>query len=346
MNSKLTLSGGLQDSTDAVLDKFIPEIWGVALQDYFEKNLVFGSIANDLSGLVAGGGDMIHLPKHSEIDATSLYGGDNNALASSALTFTAGTASEGEHTLSIDQSTMAAVAITDISRAQSSYDVMNIYTQKLGYALAKKIDFYLAQKLYQAVTFNDGANSDTDGASSGNVISFVANSSYDIKASGVANMIKAIYESDANIDDYTMVLNPATYSSLFKLDEFARYDGTGLAGDSNPLISGFAGKLGGVPVVISNNFVHAPSAAYVQSSAPQFNKADADSSETSELAGYLIHRDAMHIAYASGMKARVQSDYDLPTLSTRFVADSVYGCLITSNNTTNQKVWALTTGAS
>ena len=54
----------------------------------------------------------------------------------------------------------------------------------------------------------------------------------------------------------------------------------------------------------------------------------------------------MHIAYARDMKARVQSDYHLPSLSTRFVADSVYGCLITSNNTTNQKVWALTTGAS
>ena len=76
MNSKLALSGGLQDSTNAVLDKFIPEIWGVALQDYFEKNLVFGSLANDLSGLVAGGGDMIHLPKHSEITATDRLDGN------------------------------------------------------------------------------------------------------------------------------------------------------------------------------------------------------------------------------------------------------------------------------
>tara|TARA_Y100001938_G_scaffold146964_1_gene227073 strand:+ start:154 stop:1191 length:1038 start_codon:yes stop_codon:yes gene_type:complete len=345
MNSKLTLSGGLQDSTNAVLDKFIPEIWGVALQDYFEKNLVFGSLANDLSGLVAGGGDMIHLPKHSEIVATDLYGGDNNALASSALSFTAGTTSEGEHTLSIDQSTMAAVAITDISRAQSSYDVMNIYTQKLGYALAKKVDFYLATKLYQAITYNDGANTNADGASRDNNITFTSTNSYNIATAGVANMIQAIYESDSSVEDYTLVLAPATYSSLFKLADFARYDGTGLAGDSNPLISGFAGKLGGVPVVISNNIVHAPAAVYAQSTAPKYNATD-DGDETSELAGYLIHRDAMHIAYASGMKARVQSDYDLPTLSTRFVADSVYGCLITSDNSNNKKVWALKDGVS
>jgi len=346
MDSKKILSGGLQDSTNAVLDKFIPEIWGNALQDYFEKNLVFGALANDLSGLVAGGGDMIHLPKHTELTATSLYGGDNNALASSALSFAAGTTSEGEHTLSINQSNLAAVAITDISRAQSSYDVMNIYTQKLGYALAKKVDFYLAQKLYGAVTYNDEANSGADG-SSRNYITFTGAGSYDITTLGVSNMIKAIYEADADIDDFVLVLPPATYSSLFKLGDFARYDGTGLAGDSNPLISGFAGKLGGVPVVISNNFVNvvASSGAYSQSSSPVFNTADGRSSEVDHLAGYLIHKEALHIAYAAGMKARVQSDYHLETLSTRFVADTVYGCLITSDESNNKKLFALTDAA-
>ena len=159
-------------------------------------------------------------------------------------------------------------------------------------------------------------------------------------------MIQAIYESDANVDDFVMVLAPATYSSLFKLGDFARYDGTGFAGDKNPLITGFAGKLGGVPVVISNNIVHAPASAYAQSTAPKLNVDDGDDTESSELAGYLIHKEGMHIAYSAGMKARVQSDYDLPTLSTRFVADTVYGGVITSDNTNNKKVWALKDGAS
>ena len=347
MDSKLRLSGGLQDSTNAVLDKFIPEIWGAAVQDYFEKKLVFGSLANDLSALVAGGGDMIHLPKHSEIEAAALYGGDNNALTGSPISFSAGTASEGEHQLSIDQSALAAVSITDIAKVQSSFDVMNLYASKLGYALAKKVDFYLAQKLFSAVTFNDQGASGADGASKGNNIVFTGDNSYDIKTEGVANMIKAIYESDGSVEDYTLVLAPTTYSSLFKLPDFARYDGTGLAGDSNPLVSGFAGKLGGVPVVISNNIVCAiDSATYAQTTTPLYNATDGESGEADHLAGYLIHKDAMHIAYASGMKARVQSDYDLPTLSTRFVSDSVYGCLITSDNSNNKKVWGLKDGVS
>jgi len=47
------------------------------------------------------------------------------------------------------------------------------------------------------------------------------------------------------------------------------------------------------------------------------------------------------------MKARVQSDYHLPSLSTRFVADSVYGCLLTGSTTAgNKKVFALVSPAS
>ena len=41
------------------------------------------------------------------------------------------------------------------------------------------------------------------------------------------------------------------------------------------------------------------------------------------------------------MKARVQSDYSLTTLATQFVADSVYGCAIVGDNSTNKTVFAL-----
>ena len=55
----------------------------------------------------------------------------------------------------------------------------------------------------------------------------------------------------------------------------------------------------------------------------------------------------MLIAYSKGMKARVQSDYHLPSLSTRFVADSVYGCTLTGSSTDgNKKVFAIVSHAS
>ena len=344
ISNKTFMSGGLGDTTAAALDKFIPEIWGASIMDYMEKNLVFGSLANDLSAMVAGGGDMIHLPKHEELTAENLYGGGsapNHDAQINGIAFTTNGTLGTEYQLVVNQSSYSALAITDIAQAQSSYDVMNLYTEKLGYALAKKVDFYIAQKLYQAVTFNDPSNSEADG-SSANAVDFTTSGDYDISAEGMSNLVKVIYESDANISDFVLVLTPATYSSLYKLAEFQKYEGTGVAGDSNLLINGFAGKLVGMDVIISNNFVHASGGSYAQTTAPTFNKLDGNTGDTDKLAGYAIHKDALHIAYASGMKARVQSDYNLESLSTRFVADSVYGCLVTSNTGTNKKLFALT----
>jgi len=164
-------------------------------------------------------------------------------------------------------------------------------------------------------------------------------------------MIEKIYTNDSNIEDWTMVLVPKCYSSLFKLGDFARYDGIGTSlGGEVPFISGYAGKLAGVNVVVANNFqqYNAGGAVQAQSATPIGNFSSNSITDESELlVGYLVHKDAMHIAYSRGMKARVQSDYHLPTLSTRFVADSVYGCTITGSGTAgNQKVFCLTSPAS
>ena len=348
--NNVNLAGGLRDTgAEATLQKFIPEVWGESIMDYMEKNLVFGALAKDMSGMVANGGDRIHLPKHTELTASDTYGGDTAAvetLIDSNLAFAKTTGAEGEYTLDINRAIHSAIAITDLAKVQSSYDVMNLYTEKLGYALAKKIDQYLAQKLFEEVAFNY-ANGTDDGNQAGNAIIFNdTTGSRTISKEGIANMLEAIYLNDSNIEDYVMVLNPAVYASLFKLAEFARYDAIGNSqGSEVPFISGFAGKLGGVEVIVSNNFMHygAGSATLAASSTPVGNfSANGVSDEHELLLGFLIHKDAINIAYASGMKARVQSDYHLPSLSTRFVADSVYGCLITGSSTAgNQKVFAL-----
>ena len=352
----VALAGGLQDSgVDATLQNFIPEVWGASIMDYMEKNLVFAKLATDQSAMVAGGGDRIHLPKHTEVTASDTYGGGTVAvetLIDTNLVFDDSTAAEGEYTLDINQGIHSAIAITDVAKVQSSYDVMNLYTQKLGYALAKKIDAYVSIKLFEHIAYNY-ADDTTDGNGAGNIVLLASGShdSYDITTTGVSNMIEAIYTNDSNIEDWTMVLVPKCYSSLFKLGDFARYDGIGTSlGGTVPFISGYAGKLGGVNVVVANNFQHygAGSSTQAQSAAPQGNfSGNGITDESQLLCGYLVHKDALHIAYSSGLKARVQSDYHLPTLSTRFVADSVYGCTVTGSGTAgNQKVFVLTSPAS
>tara|TARA_R110002012_G_scaffold201684_1_gene370751 strand:+ start:502 stop:1581 length:1080 start_codon:yes stop_codon:yes gene_type:complete len=353
--NNVALAGGLQDSgVEAALQNFIPEVWGASIMDYMEKNLVFAKLATDQSAMVAGGGDRIHLPKHTELTASDTYGGSTAAvetLIDTNLAFAKTSAIEDSYTLDINQAIHSAISITDIANVQTSYDVMNLYTSKLGYALAKKIDAYVAIKLLEHVGYNY-ANGTDDGNGAGNLILLASGShdSYDITTAGVASMIEAIHTNDSNLDDWTMVLVPKCYSSLFKLGDFARYDGVGAMGGEVPFISGYAGKLGGVNVVVSNNFqqYNAGGAVQAQSATPIGNFSSNSITDESELlVGYLVHKDAMHMAYSSGMKARVQSDYHLPSLSTRFVADSVYGCTITGSGTAgNQKVFCLTSPAS
>ena len=352
--NNVALAGGLQDSgVEATLQNFIPEIWGASIMDYMEKNLVFAKLATDQSAMVANGGDRIHLPKHTEVTASDTYGtAAVETLIDSNLAFAKTSAKEDEYTLDINQAIHSALAITDVASVQASYDVMNLYTSKLGYALAKKIDAYVAIKLLEHVGYNY-ANGTDDGNGAGNLILLASGShdSYDITTTGVASMIEKIHTNDSNLDDWTMVLVPKCYSSLFKLGDFARYDGVGATfGGTVPFISGYAGKLGGVNVVVSNNFqqYNAGGAVQAQSATPIGNfSANGITDESELLVGYLVHKDAMHIAFSRGMKARVQSDYHLGSLSTRFVADSVYGCLVTGSGTAgNQKVFCLTSPAS
>lgn len=340
--NKPYLTGGLQDTAaDAGLQKFVPEIWGESIKDYMEKKLIVGSMAQDLSALVANGGDLIHLPKHDEIVAADLYGGNVEALQASAISFDDTTTAGGEYQLIVNQSAYAAVAIGDLIMAQggTGYDFMNMYTQKLGYALGKHIEAYLMYKLLNHVGFNYTDGTD-DGAGSGNNVSFTTGGAYTITKAGVAAMIQAVYEADADLEDFVAVLCPATYASLFALDDFARYDVIGNSfGSEAPRVSGYVGKLGGVDVVVSNNFRNKDNSAYLTS--PVFNKANGTTDESDQLAGFLIRKDAVKVAYASGMKARVQSDYSLTTLATQFVADSVYGCAIVGDNSANKTVFAL-----
>ena len=351
----ITLAGGLQDSgVEASLQNFIPEIWGASIMDYMEKNLVFAALATDQSALVANGGDRIHLPKHTELTASDTYGGGTAAvetLIDTNLAFAKTSGADAAYTLDINQAIQSAIGITDVARMQSSYDVMNIYTSKLGYALAKKIDAYVAVTLFNEIAFNY-ANGTGDGNQAGNTVEINAtHDAYTITTAGISNMIEAIHTNDSNLEDWTMVLVPKCYSALFQLGDFARYDGVGTSlGAEVPTISGYAGKLAGVKVVVANNFQHygAGSATQAQSSTPVGNfSANGVSDESEKLLGFLVHKDALHVAYASGMKARVQSDYHLETLSTRFVADSVYGCVATGNTTDgNKRVFAVVSPAS
>ena len=55
-------SSTLGANADTIGDQFVPEVWGQAVLDSFNKNTILAKLGTDLSALAKDGGDKINLP--------------------------------------------------------------------------------------------------------------------------------------------------------------------------------------------------------------------------------------------------------------------------------------------
>jgi len=124
---------------------FIPEMWRDAILDYAERRFQLRNQVTDFSAMLAGGGDILHIPKVKEETAAEKSAG-------SAVTYSAQT--DTEITLTVDQHWYEAKRIEDVVKVQESADLFNMYAQSMGYALAKKVEAHLAA-LIQTAAAND-----------------------------------------------------------------------------------------------------------------------------------------------------------------------------------------------
>ena len=136
-------SGGTGAVTPNIADQFIPEVWGQAILDVFQQNIMMKNVGIDLSPDVASHGDVIHLP-HIGVPALSAFtqGGEIATDVTSA-----GSMTSEQTNLTIDQYNVASVYVPDIVNVQSSYDLMSIYTKQLGYACARGFDNFLHKQV-------------------------------------------------------------------------------------------------------------------------------------------------------------------------------------------------------
>ena len=132
--------------TTTTAANFIPEMWRDAILDYAERKFQLRNQVLDFSSMLAGGGDILNIPKVTEETAASKSAG-------SAVTYTNNT--DGVIQLNVNQHHYEAKRIEDIVRVQESADLFNAYAQSMGYALAKKVENYLAVDILQAATGND-----------------------------------------------------------------------------------------------------------------------------------------------------------------------------------------------
>ncbi len=196
---------------------------------------------------------------------------------------------DGVIQLAVDQHHYEAKRIEDIVRVQESADLFNAYAQSMGYALAKKVENYLAL-LVQGATGNDVS------LSSDNTFTTA------LIRSGLQKLLDAGY--DYTDGEHYFYCSPAAYMSLLSLGDFTEAQKRG--DEENPLASGRIINAYGLEVYPSTDW-------------------DDDGGSGDETAT-IFNKNSVY--FAQQLAPRVQSSYDIDHLATSVVADVLFGAAL------------------
>tara|TARA_R110002020_G_scaffold139566_1_gene310535 strand:- start:292 stop:1341 length:1050 start_codon:yes stop_codon:yes gene_type:complete len=333
-------SGGTGAVTPNIADQFIPEVWGQAISDVFQQQIMMKNVGIDLSPDVASHGDVIHMP-HIGVPALSAFtqGGEI------ATDVTSGGSQTSEETqLTIDQYNVASVYVPDIVNVQSNYDLMSIYTKQLGYACARGFDNFLH---YQVANNLQGLLASGTGAAGAD-----ANNSIHVETTGSAlsqanltSLMALILGETGSTDGWHLVLSPDMYASLNALTEYAQGTQAALGADFGR--TGNAGAILGMPVWVAQSpyMGSAAGGADVAADAAKgiLAVADLETSGTDDndlVYGYAIHESALY--YAFSKEAKITATYRHAYLSWLVTCESVYGGAIRNTDADgNRRVFAL-----
>ncbi len=268
-------TGNVSTSTAAV---FIPELWRDAILDYAERKFELRNQVMDFSSELPSG-DVLHIPKVTEETAASKD-------ANTAVTYTNNT--DSEVTITVNQHHYEAKRIEDIVRVQESANLFGAYAQSMGYALAKKVENYLAVDVIQSATGNDVTLGSDD-----NIMTSAK------LREGLQKLLDAGHDY-ADGETY-LYASPAAYMSLLALQDF--FDSSRRGDEQNPNVSGSVGMIYGMPTFISTDW-------------------DDDGGTGDETAS-IFKKESVYMAMQ--IAPRVQSAYDIDHLATSVVADILFG---------------------
>tara|TARA_R110002073_G_scaffold5332_3_gene32984 strand:+ start:1755 stop:2627 length:873 start_codon:yes stop_codon:yes gene_type:complete len=267
--------------TTTTAANFIPEMWRDAILDYAERKFQLKNQVSDFSSMLAGGGDILNIPKVAEETAAAKSAG-------SAVTYQNNT--DGVIQLTVNQHHYEAKRIEDIVKVQESADLFNAYARSMGYALAKKVENYLAVDVLQAATGND--------------VTLAADNTFTtaLIRSGLQKMLDAGH--DYTDGDHSLYCSPAAYMSLLALGDFSEAQKRGDA--ENPNVSGSVIQAYGLNVFPSTDW-------------------DDDGGTGDETATIF---NSGSVYFAQQVAPRVQSSYDIDHLATSVVADVLFGAAL------------------
>ncbi|MDI6808476.1 MAG: hypothetical protein QME66_05775 [Candidatus Eisenbacteria bacterium] len=204
---------------------FLADVWAKNAMLAREEALIMGKRVLRFDVEVKKKGDVLTIPQVTNLTT--------NAVGSGG-TYVGQSPAESNYTININRWREAAVEIPDLITVQSSYDLMSLYSKKIGYALALDLEDQLFN-LYSGL-----ANS-------------VGTSGIALTDDTLLNAIQILDEGVAPLEDRTMTFRPASKRTLMKIDKFVDSSKTGLGRGSQ--ITGLFGEIYGIPVYFSNRVV-------------------------------------------------------------------------------------------
>jgi len=285
---------GTLDMTITTGDVFIPEIWSRETQRAVQATLVLRKLVKDFDEEVADAGDLLHVPKVSNINA-------NSKVANTQVTLNAPT--ETDFQMSINRHFESSYLVEDRLKKQAKYNILNEYSPKAGYAIALRMDTDIAG-LYSGLSQN------------------VGNATTALNDTNLTRAIQYIDDADAPQTERSFVFKPAVLAQLRRISKFS--EGTGL-GYIHPTPAGGAGGLsngldGVVRQIGKDGFVgmvYGLISCYMSTNLTE----EAGTSDT--IHNLLFHKEAFAIGVQQ--QPRMQFQYKQEYLGTLATVDSIWG---------------------
>lgn len=281
---------GTDQMTITTGDIFLPEIWTKEVQLATESTLVLANLVKRMDEEAADAGDLLRTPKVSNLTATA-------KAANTQVTLNAPT--ETAFTMNLNRHFEASYLVEDRLNAQSAYNLLQQYSPKAGYAVAKQWDSDIAG-LYSGLSQN------------------VGNSTTDVTDANIARAIQYLDDADAPQTERYFVIKPAALNHIRQISKFAEYQSLGISpavaangglANNGSIVkrigpNGFVGVIYNLEVYMSTNLV--------------------EESGTSDTVHNLVfHKEAF--ASACQIKPRTQFQYKQEHLGTLATADALWG---------------------
>jgi len=293
---------GTNNTTAAVANNFIPELWSDEVIGAYKSNLVTANLVTKLSHK-GKKGDTIYIPVPARGSASAKVA--NTQVVLSAATNTAVTVSISQH---FEYSKL----IEDIAEVQALASMRKFYTDDAGFALAKQVDgdltklFEVFSKVATAGVIGGTGTAMYEKAVIGSTGTTLYNggssNAADITDAGIRAMILQLDDADVPMDNRVMVIPPIVASDMLAIN---RYTEQQFIGNGDAIKTGKIGQIYGIDI-------------YVSSACPTATSTDR--------VGAMFHKDALCLAEQVGVRSQTQ--YKQEYLGDLFTSDTLYGTAV------------------